>query len=294
MACVTTLQTRYAHLAKNHPCLGRAPNKGRLHLPVSPYCNIKCRFCTRRFNKTENRPGVAQQILPVEQAAAVVGRALALCPELSVVGVAGPGDSLASDHALRVFSTLRARFPMLLGCLSTNGLMLPDLADDIVRAGVRSVTVTVNGVDPAVTARVVEKIVWQGRTLRGEEAARILIERQCLGIQRLAARGVLVKINTVLIPSLNGDHIGRIAQVCAELGASIFNIIPLIPQGDLAHLAPPDCDELSEARAAAEAFLPVFRHCQHCRADACGVLGKTDVSDRLYEDLHCDNTFSHG
>ena len=37
-----------------------AHNKfARIHLPVSPACNIQCRFCKRGFNKWEIRPGVA-------------------------------------------------------------------------------------------------------------------------------------------------------------------------------------------------------------------------------------------
>lgn len=43
-------------LRNNHPCFASKPgNLGRIHLPVSPACNIGCRFCSRVLNDTENR-----------------------------------------------------------------------------------------------------------------------------------------------------------------------------------------------------------------------------------------------
>jgi nitrogen fixation protein NifB len=56
----------------------------------------------------------------------------------------------------------------------------------------------------------------------------------------------------------------------------------------------PSCEALDEARRAVEVYLPVFRHCQHCRADACGLLGQ-DLSGELYGGApDVENTFSHG
>lgn len=39
-------------LARSHPCfaVGAKNNKGRVHLPVSPGCNIFCNFCQRDVN----------------------------------------------------------------------------------------------------------------------------------------------------------------------------------------------------------------------------------------------------
>ncbi|WP_425057814.1 hypothetical protein [Sporomusa carbonis] len=67
------------------------------------------------------------------------------------------------------------------------------------------------------------------------------------------------------------------------MGASFINIIPLIPQHEFRNHRPPDCRELKAARTAAEEYLPVFRHCRQCRADACGIPGGTDFTDKLYD-----------
>jgi len=72
----------------------------------------------------------------------------------------------------------------------------------------------------------------------------------------------------------------------------MINILPLIPQNGFIDTPAPDCTQVNMARAQAEKHLVVFRHCQHCRADACGIPGKKDFSSQLYG--HAMETFSHG
>lgn len=293
----TITDTLIGKISRLHPCFsgGANMNKGRIHLPVSPACNIQCRFCKRSFNKTEHRPGVTARLLTPSQAAQLVDKALELCPEITVVGIAGPGDTLATPHALETFRLVHQRHPELIKCLSTNGLLLERHARDLWDAGVRTVTVTVNAVDPEILQYICSHVVLDGRRYEGLMAARILIGAQKRGIRRMAELGAIVKINTVLIPDLNDSHIPEIARTAAELGAAIINIIPLIPQHEMADMEAPDCTRLNEAREAAEEFLPVFRHCQHCRADACGIPGRSDLSHLLYErHQSIPETFSHG
>lgn len=284
-----------SELAKQHPCLSREANetRGRLHLPVSPSCNIQCRFCKRSKNKFEQRPGVTGTILKPEEAVAKVNRALELCPQLAVVGIAGPGDTLATDTALETFRLVHESYPELILCMSTNGLMLPEKAQELYDTGVRSVTVTVNAVEPEILDKIVSHVIWKGVIYTGLEAAKILIKQQLEGIRKVSNLGTIVKINTVLIPGVNDTHIEKIAQAVKGAGASIYNIIPLIPQHEFADIPAPDCNMLDEARRKAEKYLPVFRHCRHCRADACGIPGKKDLSSELYSGAVAE-TFSHG
>ena len=85
--------TNFSHLAKLHPCLGGEANVnfGRIHLPVSPACNIQCKFCRRDCNSNEDRPGVASGILAPKDAVETIKRALVLCPQITVVGIAEIG-----------------------------------------------------------------------------------------------------------------------------------------------------------------------------------------------------------
>jgi Predicted Fe-S oxidoreductases len=286
---------KFDHLVKKHPCFnGEAHFKyGRIHLPVSPACNIQCKFCKRSINKFENRPGVSGKILTPHEAIEMVEKALELCPEITVVGIAGPGDTLATPHALETFELVNSKYPHLIKCLSTNGLMLEKYSERIINSGIKTVSVTVNAVDPEILKDICSGIFADGKYMEGYEGAVRLIEAQINGIKRLSGSGVAVKVNTVLIPGLNLEHIEEIARVASKAGASIMNIIPLIPQNEMANFRPPNCNELNNARVTAEKYLNVFRHCQQCRADACGIPGKgRDLAELLY-DLPME-TFSHG
>jgi len=268
-------------IVRNHPCFSAEAhfNKGRIHLPVSPVCNIQCRFCKRDRNKWEQRPGVARQIITPEAAVELVGKALELCPQISVVGIAGPGDTLATDHALNAFRAVSAKFPELLLCLSTNGLKLAEKAEELAEVGVAVEAKIL----PQLCAGVFEDGQWQS----GEEAAQRLIDAQLEGIRKVSALGVAVKVNIVLVPGVNDHHIETIARTVREAGAGFINVIPLIPQHEMA------CVEVNAARDAVEKYLPAFRHCRQCRADACGIPGRQqDFSSLLYNDQPL--TFSHG
>ncbi|MDR1569593.1 MAG: radical SAM protein [Oscillospiraceae bacterium] len=287
---------RFRALAQTHPCLscGSAPNnKGRVHLPVSAACNIQCRFCQRACNACDDRPGVANGILQAEEADAIVEKALALCPELTVVGVAGPGDSLASPHALEAFRRVHAKYPELIMCMSTNGLALPGKIPELQAVGVKTITVTVNAVDPVILEKIVSHIVYGGRLLCGAEAGEILIRNQLRGIREASDAGIIVKVNTVLIPGVNDEHIASIAREIADAGAMLHNILPLIPQHELRDIPAPTCQQINDARAKAGEYIQQFLHCKHCRADACGIPGQSDLSSQLYDGKAME-TFSHG
>lgn len=290
------MSNTYKDLQNSHPCFGgRKNNAGRIHLPVSPGCNIACRFCDRSINDVEERPGVTSKVLKPEECVDILSKALAICPDIKVAGIAGPGDTLATDNAIETFKIIKEKFPQLIKCMSTNGLLLNERADELISVGIDSLTVTVNAVDPEIENKLNAYIIYHGRKISGVEGARILIANQLAGIRRIAAAGITIKVNTVLVPEINGEHIEEIAKKVKEAGASIYNIIPLIPQHELKHYKAPVCAEIDQARTRASRYIDVFRHCQHCRADAVGVSGKSEFGDQIYQRrLKVKETFSHG
>lgn len=213
-----------------------------------------------------------------------------------MVGVAGPGDALASEHALEALRQVHAAFPKLLKCISTNGLRLAERAEEVWNAGVRSVTVTINAVEPKVLLAICPRIVWKGRLLRGLDAAATLIDQQLLGVRRLSELGAVVKVNTVLVPGVNDSHVLEIAAAGAAAGAHVGNVIPLIPNGALRDHPAPTQAQLEQARVAVEAKLAVNRTCRQCRADACGVPGAgVDFARQVFgNDVVSGDSFSHG
>ena len=279
----------------NHPCFGYARNKGRIHLPVCPACNIECKFCDRKINTYEDRPGVTGELLSPQEAVDALGRALEICPDITVAGIAGPGDTLATNGAVETFRLIREKYPNILKCMSTNGLLLNERAQELIDLGIDTLTVTVNAVDPAIQAKIISGIYYHGKKYEGEEAAKILIENQLAGIRKMAQAGVTIKVNTVLIMEINRGHIREIAKTVSEAGATMYNIIPLIPQHQFKDFEEPKCVDIDGARREAEEFIDVFRHCQRCRADAVGIPGQTDYGDQIYlKRLNPKETFSHG
>lgn len=286
----------YEILKSSHPCFGgHKKNKGRIHLPVSPGCNIQCKFCDRKINDDEQRPGVTSKVITPEESIGVIKRALELCPEITVVGIAGPGDTLATDNALKTFRLIKEHYPDLIKCMSTNGLLLNERAEEIIEVGIDSLTVTVNAVDPEIEAKLNSAIIYHEKRYEGVVAAEILIENQLKGIEKVAKAGITIKVNSVLVPGINEEHIEEIAKRVSEAGASIYNIIPLIPQHELSECPAPTCAEIDSTRSKAGKYIDVFRHCQRCRADAIGVPGESDFGDQIYQKrISHKDTFSHG
>lgn len=286
---------------EKHPCYCKdAHDKfARIHLPVAPACNIQCNYCNRKYDcSNESRPGVTSGVLSPEQALEKVIMVKQSLDNLSVVGIAGPGDALANPSS--TFQTLRllkAYDSELIPCISTNGLNLPDYVDEIVELGISHVTVTMNAVDPEIGQKIYSWIHFKGVTYHGVEAAKILLERQLKGIEMLVDRGILVKINSVLIPGVNDEHIGEVAKVIKDLGVFIHNIIPLMSKPEYGTkfakegVPEPDIKMIAKARfECAEimgGFNNVMQHCRQCRADAIGKLGQdfdtATLSDEIIE-----------
>ncbi|NDL62975.1 nitrogenase cofactor biosynthesis protein NifB [Acerihabitans arboris] len=267
-----------------HPCYSRFAHHryARMHLAVAPACNLQCHYCNRKYDcSNESRPGVVSEVLSPAEAIAKARHVAAALPQLSVIGIAGPGDPLA--NIARTFKTLeglRLALPDMKLCLSTNGLALPDVVDRLVDIGVDHVTVTVNALDVDIATQIYPWLWFDGERLEGREAAALLLERQQEGIRRLTARGVLVKINSVLIPGINDRHLPAVSEKVREWGAFLHNVMPLISQPEhgtvygLRGQPEPTAGEVDEVRRLCGGSMQQMAHCQQCRADAIGMLGE--------------------
>ncbi|ADN00202.1 FeMo cofactor biosynthesis protein NifB [Dickeya dadantii 3937] len=268
----------------HHPCYSVSGHHhyARMHLAVAPACNLQCHYCNRKYDcSNESRPGVVSELLTPEQAVAKAHQVAAAIPQLSVAGIAGPGDPLANiARTFRTLTLLREQLPDLKLCLSTNGLMLPEAVDRLLDVGVDHVTVTVNALDADIAARIYAWLWLDGDRYTGREAGMILLERQQEGIRRLTENGVLVKINSVLIPGINDRHLFEVSQQARRWGAFLHNIMPLIARPEhgtvfgLNGQPEPDADALAAVRTQCGAAMPQMAHCQQCRADAIGMLGE--------------------
>ena len=273
-ADASALAPRVADKVAAHPCYSRSGHHrfARMHLPVAPACNLQCNYCNRKFDcSNESRPGVSSTLLTPEQAVLKVRQVAQAIPQLSVVGIAGPGDPLANmTRTFRTLKLVRDQLPDLKLCLSTNGLMLPDAVDRLLEVGVDHVTVTINTLDADIAGQIYAWLWLDGERYRGREAGEILIARQLEGVRRLTAAGVLVKINSVLIPGINDGGMAEVGRRLRESGAFIHNIMPLIARPEhgtvfgLNGQPEPDAGMLAAIRSQCGEVMPQMTHCHQC------------------------------
>lgn len=265
---------------KKHPCFNKEAHHeyARVHLPVAPQCNVKCNYCNRKFDcVNESRPGVTSSVLLPEQAVAYLHNLVKIMPNLSVVGIAGPGDPFANpEQTMTTLRLVRQHFPEMLLCVSTNGLNVAPYISELAELKVSHVTVTLNAIDPKILNKVYAWVRFDKRGYFGDQVGEIMLEQQLKAIDLLKEAGLVVKINTIIIPGINDHHVVDIAEAMAKKGVDLMNTIPLIPvEGTpFADFIEPDSDFMKELRHDIEKYLPPMSHCARCRADAAGMLGK--------------------
>jgi nitrogen fixation protein NifB len=217
------------------------------------------------------------------QALAYLDKVLERVPQLKVVGIAGPGDPFASpEETLETLRLVREKYPEMLLCVASNGLNVAPYADELARLQVSHVTITVNTIDPAIGAQIYSWVRDHKKIYRGEEAARVLLDRQLASIKALKAAGITLKINTILVPGINDHHVEVVAEEMRELGADVMNCIPLYPVAGtpFAEKSELPFSAVKEIRVRVSEIIPQMEHCARCRADAVGLLG-SDQSQEL-------------
>lgn len=286
----------------NHPCYSQDAHQhyARIHVAVAPACNIQCNYCNRKYDcSNESRPGVTSYKMTPEEAVKKVLHVGGLVPQLSVVGIAGPGDGLANPkQTFETFRLLQRYAPDVKLCLSTNGLMISEHIDTIAGFNIEHVTVTLNTVDESgeIGSKIYPWVYYQHKRYRGIEAAKLLLAKQLEGIKLLVERGILVKVNAVLIPGVNEEALPDVAKKIKELGVFLFNIMPLISKPEFGTKfgldGIPSANSKTVMRAQEKCGIDVklMRHCRQCRADAVGLLGE-DRSEEFSKESFKEQSF---
>ncbi|MGV7219114.1 nitrogenase cofactor biosynthesis protein NifB [Bradyrhizobium sp. UFLA05-112] len=285
---------------RKHPCYSEDAHHhyARMHVAVAPACNIQCNYCNRKYDcANESRPGVVSERLTPEQAARKVVTVASTIPQMTVLGIAGPGDPLANpEKTFKTFELVHKAAPDLKLCLSTNGLAVPDHIDTIAELNVDHVTITINMIAPEIGAKIYSWIFYKHKRYTGVEAAEILTDRQLQGLEMLTGRGILCKINSVMIPGINDQHLVEVNKAVKSRGALLHNIMPLISSpkhGTVFGLngqRSPTALELKALQDSCEGEMRMMRHCRQCRADAVGLLGEDRSTEFTTEKIMAMDT----
>jgi len=263
----------------NHPCFNEKARHSyaRIHLPVARSCNIQCKYCNRKYDCiNESRPGVTSAVLSPGQAVTYLQEMKEKIPRLAVAGIAGPGDPFAEPElTMDTLRRISEAFPGLLLCIATNGFNILPYIPGFAEFNVSHVTITVNAIDPAIGGEIYSWVRDGKRIRRGKDGAAELIERQLSAIVKLKEKGIIVKINTIIIPGINDSHIPAVAKSVSLAGADVLNCIPLYPAAgtEFTDIIPPSLQCVSEILLKVRQYMPLMTHCTRCRADAAGLLG---------------------
>lgn len=264
---------------KSHPCFNEEARhaNARIHLPVAPACNIQCNFCNRQYDcLNESRPGVTSRVITPEESIRYLERAMLKQENISVVGIAGPGDPFANpEETMETLRAVRKKYPEMLLCVATNGLNILPHVDELAYLKVSHVTLTVNAVDPEIGSKIYSWVRPNRKISRGVEGAALLLEKQLSAIRALKERGVIVKVNSIILPGVNDMHIMSIAKQLSVLNVDLMNCVPLLPNKNTAfsEIGEPAANIVANIRIAAGQFVTQMSHCTRCRADAVGMLG---------------------
>ncbi|MGY3461730.1 hypothetical protein ACVWW5_007180 [Bradyrhizobium sp. LM3.4] len=110
-AAPSDLRPKSGTQSRTHPCYSEEAyhHYARTHVAVAPACNIQCNYRNRKYDgANESRPGVVSEKLTPEQAARKLLAVATRIPQLTVLGIAGPGDASANRKTTSRATDLRA------------------------------------------------------------------------------------------------------------------------------------------------------------------------------------------
>ncbi|RMG46621.1 MAG: radical SAM protein [Acidobacteria bacterium] len=182
-----------------------------LRLSVTSACDLRCRYC--RPGPPSPRRRTAPP--PGDDEIVALAAAVAQAAPVRKVRLTG-GEPLLRPGIARIVRGLRQRLPGAVLAMTTNGQRLAPLAAELRRAGLDAVNVSLDTLDPMRFARVTPA----GR-----------LEATLAGIDAAARVGFSpLKINTVLMRSVNASELDRLVRFAADRGAEI-RFIELMPIG---------------------------------------------------------------
>lgn len=184
-----------------------------LRLSVTDRCNLRCRYCM----PAQGVPWLPHDdILRFEELERIARQAVAL--GLCKIRVTG-GEPLVRKGVVGFLERLVAVPGLQSLVLTTNGVLLAQMAQDLRRAGVERLNVSLDSLRPATFAQIT----------RGGSLQQVLD-----GIAAAEAAGFPpVKINTVVMRGVNDDEVVDFAELTAQQSYTI-RFIEYMPTGDRA------------------------------------------------------------
>ena len=184
-----------------------------LRLSVTDKCNLRCRYCMPEEGVCKKRH---DEMLTEEEMVTAVEAAASLgVTKLRVTG----GEPLVKKNILSICRRCAAVDGIHEMCLTTNGILLPELAVSLREAGVRRINLSLDTLDSSKYAAMT-RIGCLDDALRGLDAA-------------LSAGFDKVKVNAVLTGGFNDDEIPALAELTLRypIDVRFIELMPMVDGG---------------------------------------------------------------
>lgn len=185
-----------------------------LRLSVTELCNLRCRYCMPAAGvpkKEHDEMLTEEEMILAVRAAARLG-----VNKLRITG----GEPLVKKNILSICEKTAAVSGIREVCMTTNGILLPAMAKDLRKAGVKRLNISLDTLDP-------EKYHSVTRIGNFEEARAGILAALDAGFDQ-------VKINTVLVGGFNDMEIRDIAGLTREypLDVRFIELMPMVDRGE--------------------------------------------------------------
>ena len=182
-----------------------------LRISLTDKCNLRCRYCMPEegvCKRSHHEMMNEDEVVTAVEVAASLG--------VHKVRLTG-GEPLVKKNIVSICRRVAAVEGIREVCLTTNGILLPELATQLKEAGVKRINLSLDTLDPHKYAY----ITRIGRLEQFEAGLRAALEA---GFEK-------VKINAVLIGGFNDDEIGALADLTMEYPVDM-RFIELMPIQD--------------------------------------------------------------
>ena len=206
--------------------LGR--NITYLRLSITDRCNLRCRYCMPEegvCKKSHADMLTEDEMITAVEAAAALG-----VTKLRITG----GEPLIKKNILSICRRASAVEGIQDVALTTNGILLPQLAADLKESGVNRLNISLDTLDQERYAYIT-RIGTLDKALAGLEAA-------------LAVGFDKIKINAVLIGGFNDDQIRELAELTLRYPVDMrfIEMMPMYDSGDFSAASFIPCSKVLE------------------------------------------------
>lgn len=185
-----------------------------LRLSVTDLCNLRCRYCMPEegvCKKNHYEMMTIDEIGTAIRAAAAVG--------IRKVRITG-GEPLVKKGIVEICRNAASTNGIEEVCITTNGVLLPDLAPALKSAGVSRLNISLDTLSP-------EKYAYMSRVGRLEDALAGIEAALDAGFEK-------IKLNAVLIGGFNDDEIPALAGLTLKwpVDMRFIELMPMYDSGD--------------------------------------------------------------